>query len=328
MTAGLQITAALAVVLAPLGAAGQDRRPLDVSSTASSIDVEALIDALAVRLTDFEVRAVPPGSGDPAAVRLLVARGDDDESTVLTLFPPEGPAIERRLLLDSRLPDDLRLRVVAVAASHLVVEPEAPPPVVEPGPAPVPEPVEPGPVEPVEPAFPAVPGVIAASPGYALGLSLTPGVMGNVTGVSAGGDGLGPVLLAGVSWAQLDWIALALESGWSGVWSDRVADPMSIVPVRLGADVHRDAGIVRVALGPRLAVDFWTADYQKRETGVQIGFSARLLVEVFPWERFGFVGSASVGAFPEAVLLRVGGAGAFALGRVRFLAALGVAARL
>ncbi len=304
-----------------LGAAGAGAEgpvPLLVSSTVAEFDDAALAEALAPRVEGFDVRVAGPQDVDATAYRLVVSSGVAEGAILVAFTAPGGAPIERSLDVDPSMPNDLRLRVIAVTASHLVGEP-APP---SPAPPPVPPPGALAPTWPEEPPAPPL-----QEPSGFLEFALSGGASGNVTDVG-GGEGFGPAAFVHLRWGRVRWAA-AVDLGWHGVFNEPagLSEPMTVVPLRIGADFRQALGAFEIAPGARIATDLWTARYQQREIGLQIGFSLGLTLSWFPFERFGFVAKGGLDAYPEAVILRIGGEGVFQIAHLRWLGSFGFAVR-
>ncbi|MBN1773872.1 MAG: hypothetical protein JXB32_21605 [Deltaproteobacteria bacterium] len=301
-----------------------------VRSAAAEVDGAALAGNLASRITGFEVSAI--GEEVPEGVYLLeIEPGPEPARLRLLLRNPEGVAIVRELEVGAGAEAEDPSRFAAVVASHMVEElavlerPPRPMPVpaaARPEPparpgrgAPEPPPVEPEPAPPPEPP-------------PAFELALFGGIQGNDLGGSPIGAGTGGTLFLRAAYTFLPWLGAALEAGWMGVTSNRVDVLLHAAPLRLGVDFGVHIPFLHASLGPRLAIDIWTAALSQRQTGSRYGGGLFGTVSLFPWERFGFTIAAAVDFFPVAVQLDAGGDPAFALGWVRFLFSGGIVGRI
>jgi hypothetical protein len=296
-----------------------------VRSAAEQVVETALADNLASRVSGFVV--APAGEDVPeTAYYLEVGPGPEPGRLRLLLRNPHGVAIVRELEIGAGAETQDPSRFAAVVASHMVEELTAleRPPMPMPIPAaalPVPPP--PAPVVPPAPEEPPPP----PAPPPAFELALFGGIQGNDLGGSPVGAGTGGTLFLRAAYAFLPWFGAALEAGWMGVTSNRVDVLLNAVPLRLGVDFGLNIPFLHASLGPRLAVDIWTAALERRQTGSRYGGGLFGVVSLFPWERFGFTIAAAVDFFPVAVQLDAGGEPAFALGWVRFLFSGGVVGR-
>lgn len=293
-----------------------------VRSATDEVDGVALAENLASRVTGFEVS--PAGDELPAESYLLeVAPGPEPGRLRLLLRNPRGVAIVRELEVGAGAEAQDPGRFAAVVASHMVEELtvlERPP-----RPMPVPAAARPDPPPPEPPPLPFEP---APPPPPAFELALLGGIQGNDLGGSPVGAGTGGTLLLRAAYSFLPWLGAALEAGWMGVTSNRVDVLLHTVPLRLGVDFGVHIPFLHASVGPRFAVDIWTAELSLRQTGSRYGGGLFGTVSLFPWERFGFAIAAAVDFFPVAVQLDTADDPAFALGWVRFLFSGGIVGRI
>ena len=297
-----------------------------VRSATDEVDGVALAENLASRVTGFEVS--PAGDELPEESYLLeVTPGPEPGRLRLLLRNPRGVAIVRELEVGAGAEAQDPGRFAAVVASHMVEELT----VLERPPRPMPVPAaarpEPPPPEPPLPLFEPEPPP-PPTPPPAFELALLGGIQGNDLGGSPVGAGTGGTLLLRAAYSFLPWIGGALEAGWMGVTSNRVDVLLHAVPLRLGVDFGVHIPFLHASVGPRFAVDIWTAELSLRQSGSRYGGGLFGTVSLFPWERFGFALAAAVDFFPVAVQLDAGDDPAFALGWVRFLFSGGVVGRI